>query len=37
MPPNSPILDLFTPDYITNRYGGDGAFRDFADTILSNR
>ena len=26
MTPNSPILDQFKPDYITKRYGGDGAF-----------
>ncbi|MBT5077396.1 MAG: HAD-IIIA family hydrolase, partial [Candidatus Marinimicrobia bacterium] len=31
MPPNSPILDQFTPDYLTTRSGGDGAFRDFVD------
>ncbi len=31
---NSPILDQFTPDYITKREGGNGAFRDFADQIL---
>ena len=36
MPPNSPILELFNPDYITNRRGGEGAFRDFADFILQN-
>lgn len=35
MPPNSPILDQFNPDHITNRSGGDGAFRDFVDFILS--
>ena len=31
---NSPIQDQFTPDYITTRYGGNGAFREFADIIL---
>jgi|TARA_B100000131_G_C18115505_1_gene611165 YrbI family 3-deoxy-D-manno-octulosonate 8-phosphate phosphatase len=36
MPPNSPILDQFKPDYITNRYGGDGAFREFAEIIIKN-
>ena len=35
MPPNSPILDQFTPDHLTTRSGGDGAFRDFVDFILS--
>ena len=35
MPPNSPILDQFSPDYLTTRSGGDGAFRDFVDFILS--
>ena len=37
MPPNSPILDLFEPDYITKKYGGEGAFREFADIIINNR
>ena len=32
---NSPIKDQFTPDYITTRHGGNGAFRDFADIILN--
>ena len=32
---NSPILDQFTPDYVTIRYGGNGAFREFADIILN--
>ena len=36
MPPNSPILNLFKPNYITKRAGGDGAFREFADIIISN-
>jgi len=35
MPPNSPILDKFSPDYLTTRSGGNGAFRDFVDFILS--
>ena len=37
MPPNSPILDQFNPDYLTTRCGGDGAFRDFVDFILSQK
>ncbi len=37
MPPNSPILHIFTPDIITKRSGGDGAFREFSDIILRNR
>ena len=32
---NSPIQDLFTPDYVTTRHGGNGAFREFADIILN--
>ena len=32
---NSPIQDQFTPDYVTTRHGGNGAFREFADIILS--
>ena len=32
---NSPIQDQFTPDYITTRHGGNGAFREFADIILN--
>ena len=32
---NSPILDQFSPDYTTTRCGGNGAFREFADIILS--
>ena len=32
---NSPILDQFSPDYTTTRYGGNGAFREFADIILN--
>ena len=34
MPLNSPILNLFNPDYITKRMGGDGAFREFVDLII---
>ena len=37
MPINSPILNIFNPDYITKRKGGDGAFREFADLIIQNR
>ena len=32
---NSPILDQFSPDYVTIRHGGNGAFREFADIILN--
>ena len=32
---NSPILNKFTPDYVTTRHGGNGAFREFADIILN--
>ena len=34
MPPNSPILDSFSPDYLTTKYGGQGAFREFVDQII---
>ena len=34
-PANSPILSIFKPDIITNRIGGEGAFREFVDRILS--
>ena len=37
MPINSPILNMFNPDYITKKKGGDGAFREFVDLILQNR
>ena len=36
MTPNSPILNQFNPNYITKRYGGDGAFREFAEVIINN-
>ena len=32
---NSPIQDQFTPNYITKRNGGEGAFREFSDLILN--
>lgn len=37
MPCSSPILDEFSPDLITGRCGGEGAFREFADSILKYR
>tara|TARA_B100001123_G_scaffold366042_1_gene425440 strand:+ start:179 stop:664 length:486 start_codon:yes stop_codon:yes gene_type:complete len=37
MPINSPILDKFTPNYITKNTGGNGAFREFVDVILKYR
>ena len=37
MPPNSPVLNQFTPDFITTRSGGNGAFRDLSDLILYSR
>ena len=33
-PPNAPILDYCTPDFITNRNSGLGAFRDLAELIM---
>ncbi len=35
MPINSPILKQFTPNYITKKTGGEGAFREFAEYILN--
>ncbi|MAQ43606.1 MAG: acylneuraminate cytidylyltransferase [Candidatus Marinimicrobia bacterium] len=37
MPINSPILNQYTPDYVTKRAGGNGAFREFADLILQHQ
>ena len=37
MPCTSPILDVFNPDYITKRVGGNGAFREFSDLIIKYR
>ena len=34
---NSPILDQFSPDYITTRHGGNGASREFSDLILNSQ
>ena len=34
-PSNSPIIDIINPDIITKRNGGEGAFREFVDTILN--
>ena len=34
MPPNSPILHSFSPDYLTEKSGGEGAFREFIDQII---
>ena len=34
---NSPIQNQFSPDYITLRVGGQGAFRDFVNWLLENR
>ena len=34
-PSNSPIIDTFNPNIITKRNGGEGAFREFVDTILN--
>ena len=35
MPSSSPILHRITPHIITTRKGGEGAFREFVDYILS--
>ncbi len=34
MPQSSPILNRFDPDIVTNCIGGNGAFREFVDSIL---
>ena len=34
-PINSPIINKINPDIITSKKGGEGAFREFADKILS--
>ena len=34
-PVGSPVQKLFNPDIVTNRKGGEGAFREFVDTILA--
>ena len=34
-PPNSPIINNFSPNIITKRKGGEGAFREFIDIILN--
>ena len=33
-PKNAPILDYFKPDWITEKIGGEGAFRDLANLIF---
>ena len=33
-PINSPVLNYYQPHFITNRKGGEGAFRDLAELIL---
>tara|TARA_S200000501_G_scaffold373428_1_gene420513 strand:+ start:2329 stop:2814 length:486 start_codon:yes stop_codon:yes gene_type:complete len=35
MPSSSPVLHKFTPDIVTNRGGGEGAFREFVEEILA--
>ena len=34
MPSNSPIFNIFSPDYLTEKSGGQGAFREFIDHII---
>ena len=34
MPSSSPILNMFSPDYLTQKSGGKGAFREFIDYII---
>ncbi len=33
-PPNSPVISVLNPDMVTERQGGEGAFREFAEVIL---
>ena len=35
VPKGAPILDFYSPNYITNKKGGEGAFRDLATLILA--
>jgi 3-deoxy-D-glycero-D-galacto-nononate 9-phosphatase len=37
MPSSSPILNEFSPDIITKKGGGEGAFREFVDLIIKNQ
>lgn len=37
MPSSSPIINQCSPDIITKRKGGEGAFREFVDIIMNNR
>ena len=34
-PINSPIINIINPDIVTDRRGGEGAFREFVDRILN--
>jgi len=36
-PPNSPILNYYSPDFITTRFCGLGAFRDLAELIMNSQ
>ena len=36
-PPNTPILDYYSPDFVTTRKSGHGAFRNLADLILASQ
>ena len=36
-PPNTPILDYYSPDFVTTRKSGHAAFRNLADLILSSQ
>jgi len=37
MPINSPIQNKFSPDFLTSRKGGNGAFREFVDILIKHR
>jgi len=36
-PPNAPVLNYFTPDFITNRKSGMGSFRDLSELIMKSQ
>jgi len=35
MPSSSPVLNMFKPDIVTKRGGGEGAFREFVENIIA--
>ena len=35
MPSSSPVLNMFKPDIVTKRGGGEGDFREFVENIIA--